>query len=245
MRDAAPATTPRHPRGETLDRLAADAPGAMRSRRDPRRINRMMGSAGIIVRAMSRSRRKPERIIELGGGDGSLMLALARRLSPAWPRVRLSLLDRQPLVTSRTHAEFERLGWRLEVLCADVHDWAAQARARPQAPAQHWDICVANLFIHRFDSGQIAALFDALGRRTDMFVACEPRRGQMPLLASRLVGLLGANAVTREDAVASVRAGFRDRELSRLWPDRASEWRLEEGPAGWFSHRLIATRRRA
>ena len=194
---------------------------------------------------MSRSRRKPERIIELGGGDGSLMLALARRLSPAWPRVRLSLLDRQQLVTQRTHAEFERLGWRLEVLCTDVHEWAAQAHARPQAPAQHWDICVANLFIHHFDSGQIAALFDTLGSRTDMFVACEPRRGPMPLLAGRLVGWLGANAVTREDAVASVRAGFRDRELSALWPDRAAEWRLEEGPAGWFSHRLIATRRRA
>ena len=96
---------------------------------------------------------------------------------------------------------------RYVVLCTDVHEWAAQVHARPQAPAQHWDICVANLFIHHFDSGQIATLFDTLGSRTDMFVACEPRRGPMPLLAGRLVGWLGANAVAREDAVASVRAG--------------------------------------
>ena len=230
-------TFPRLLQGETLDGLAEDDPRAMRSRRDLRRINLVMGSVGIIANAMSRTHRRPARMIELGAGDGSLMLALARRLSPAWPNVHLSLLDRQQLVTSRTREGFDRLGWRLDVLRADVLDWAAQPMAG------HWDIGIANLFIHHFDDRQIAALFAALAERTDMFVACEPRRGRLPLLASRMVGLLGANAVTREDAVLSVRAGFRDGELSAVWPGAAAAWRLEEGGAGWFSHCLIATRR--
>ena len=50
------------------------------------------------------------------------------------------------------------------------------------------------------------------------FVACEPRRSAFALLGARMVFALGANDVTRHDAVASVRAGFRGRELSGLWP---------------------------
>jgi len=55
--------------------------------------------------------------------------------------------------------------------------------------------------------------------------------------------LLGANAVTREDAVLSVHAGFRDAELSTAWPGNAADWRLQEHPAGLFSHCLRAERR--
>lgn len=230
------ATFPRHLTNETLDGLAEDDPLARRSRRDLRRINRVMGSVGIIARAMEQSRRRPRRIIELGAGDGSMMLALARRLSPAWPGVHLTLLDRLHLVAPRTRAEIERLGWQPEVVRMDVLDWAAQA-----TPGR-WDIAIANLFVHHFDERLIAELFTAIGGCTDMFVACEPRRGRLPLLASRLVGLMCANAVTREDAVLSVRAGFCDGELSRLWPRGTHDWRLEEAAAGWFSHRMIATR---
>jgi hypothetical protein len=64
----------------------------------------------------------------------------------------------------------------------------------------------------------------------------------MPLLASRLVGLVGANAVTRADAVLSVRAGFRGKELSALWPASGAEWLLEESAAGPFCHRFVAIR---
>ena len=56
--------------------------------------------------------------------------------------------------------------------------------------------------------------------RTRFLVATEPLRTRPSLLASRLVGLIGANDVTRHDAPASVRAGFRGRELRALWEPR-------------------------
>jgi hypothetical protein len=62
------------------------------------------------------------------------------------------------------------------------------------------------------------------------------------LAASYLVGVIGAGPVTREDAVLSVKAGFRAKELSHLWPDQQG-WILQEFAAGLFSHCLIAVRR--
>ncbi|MDB5729017.1 MAG: hypothetical protein JWQ00_2222 [Noviherbaspirillum sp.] len=230
---------PRQLAPETLDGLAEDDPRAIGSRRDLRRINRIMGAAGIIADAIGPLDRAPRRILELGAGDGSLMLRLAKRFALAWPRAHLSLLDRQNLIGDGTRRAFNELGWTVEVVRSEVGAWAAQLSG------EKWDLCIANLFIHHFDQAQIAALFGALGAHTDRFVACEPRRARLPLFASRLVGLIGANAVTREDAVLSVKAGFRDRELSALWPDARAEWQLEEAAAGLFSHRFVAVRRSA
>lgn len=246
-------TFPRRLENEILDGLAADDPDAIRSRRDLQRINRIMGSAGMLASALTdaaaRSDHAPKRIIELGAGDGSLMLRLAHKLHRRWPGVHLTLLDQQALVSDQTRDAFLRLGWTLETINADVMAWAAQANtaadAHTDAGTHSWDIGMANLFIHHFDSDQIGMLFDALGRRTGAFVACEPRRGYLPLWASRLVGVVGANAVTRKDAVLSVQAGFRDRELSALWPHSAADWQLHEAVAGLFSHLFIATRRTA
>jgi len=218
---------------ETLDHLAENDPRAIHSRRDLQRINRLMGSAGIIGNVLWKSGLSPKRIIELGTGDGTLMLRLARRFAGEWKGVHVTLLDRQNLVSEETRAEFGRLGWQVETLCADVNEWAAQ-----QSDA-HWDVCIANLFIHHFDEKQIAVLFGALAARSDFFIACEPRRTRLPLFMSHLVGLVGANQVTREDAVLSVRAGFRGGELSALWPQG---WKLEERAARLFSHLFIADR---
>lgn len=229
-------TFPRQLESETLDHLAETDPRAIRSRRDLQRINRITGSAATIADALKRARQAPTRIIELGAGDGSLMLRLARRFSTDWPDVQLTLLDRQNLIDSRTRDAFARLGWTVQTLHADVTDWAAQPMA------ERWDIGIANLFIHHFDAPQIRSLFGALAQRTDLFVACEPRRARLPLLASRLVALVGANDVTREDAVLSVRAGFFAKELSACWP-ASPEWQLDEAPARLFSHRFIAARR--
>jgi hypothetical protein len=55
--------------------------------------------------------------------------------------------------------------------------------------------------------------------------------------------VLGANAVTRADAVLSVQAGFRENELSALWPKTAG-WSLQEEASGAFSHCFRATRGR-
>lgn len=223
---------------EILDDLEENDPRAVRSRRDLKLINRIMGSAGILARAMTATAAAPARIIELGAGDGELMLRLAHRLSSRWPQVHVVLLDCKNLVAEETIDGFARLGWTAETLQIDIEDWIAQAGQ------EQFDIAMANLFIHHFDSRQIGRLFDALSRHAGMFVACEPRRARLPLLASRMVGLLGANEVTRTDAVLSVKAGFDGRELSDLWPSAASDWALSERQAGLFSHLFIARRGR-
>jgi len=53
---------------------------------------------------------------------------------------------------------------------------------------------------------------------------------------------LGAGPVTRQDAVSSVHAGFRARELSSLWPN-GEEWVVHEFSAGLFSHCFLASRK--
>lgn len=232
--------------GETLDVLAASDPCALRSRRDLQRINRIMGTCGIIIRGIQPtigrcSRDPPVRVLELGAGDGSVMLRVAQELSKAWPAVQLTLLDRQALVDASTSAAFARLGWRVQTLVVDVLDWAAVPTPLQLPP--RWDVIVTNLFLHHFDNIQLAKVLSVIATRCNLFVACEPRRAPLSLIGSHLVGAIGANRVTRQDAVLSVHAGFRDAELSVVWPDDRGRWQLQEHSAGLFSHFFSAARR--
>lgn len=228
---------------EALDHLAVDDPSAVRSRRDLQRIHRWMGTRGILARALrglfaaTPPQHAPLRILELGAGDGSLMLGVARALKPANRAVELTLLDRQPLLSRDTVARYAALGWHAKAQVDDVFDWAAD-RPTPR----HWDVVLANLFLHHFDDAPLAGLLGAVAARTDCFVACEPRRDRLALAASHLVGAIGANAVTRQDAVLSVRAGFSGQEISALWPGAAADWTLGESRAGLFSHCFSAQR---
>lgn len=222
---------------ETLDDLDRFDPNAQRSRRDLQRINYIIGSARHIASALGSIDHPARRIIELGAGDGTLMLRLAKHLSKRWLQVHLTLLDRQNLISQSTHQAFVDLGWTLEILPIDIVEWTVHHAH------QKWDVAIANLFIHHLDAPSIAALFATLEKRVDNLIVCEPRRDYRSLLASRLVRLVGANAVTRQDAVLSVKAGFRDQELSCLWPKSSTHWHLSEHPSGLFSHRFIASRR--
>ena len=227
---------------ETLDGLAEDDPRAIRSRRDLQRVNRVMGVCGIVSRglrpmATNGTRTTPLRMLELGAGDGTLMLAVAKRLAPSWPAVELTLLDRQRLVEQETIAAFAKLGWLAKSLNVDVLDWIA----RPVA--QRFDVMAASLFLHHFDDRTLSALLRVIGERCDAFFACEPRRAMLALGGSHLIGALLVNAVTREDAVLSVHAGFLSQELSSLWPAETQRWALREYSAGCFSHCLSAVRR--
>ena len=222
---------------ETLDHLREDDPRAIRSRRDLRRINRIMGNTLIVDALLSDSlSRPPLRIAELGAGDGSLLLRLAKRRARSWPAVTLTLVDQQNLLSAATRAAFADLGWTVHAAVADVFTWLE----REDHP--HYDAVIANLFVHHFEADALSRLFRAIARITECFVACEPRRARVPLLASHLVGAVGANDVTRRDAVLSVRAGFRDRELSACWPNDG-EWHTSETDARLFSHTFAAVRR--
>jgi hypothetical protein len=217
---------------ERLDHLAADDPAAMASRRDLCRINRISAQPGIAARALCRHlHRPPRRILELGAGDGATSLALARRLAPRWPGVTMVLLDQQGLVTPATRQGFAAVGWRAEPAVGDVFDWLAGCTDR------RFGAVLANLFLHHFD-GRLRGLLAGAARLAPLFVATEPRRDRLSLAGSRLVGLIGANAVTRHDAPASVRAGFTGQELTAIWPGEG--WETEERRAGPFTHLFVA-----
>ena len=229
---------------EVLDDLPVDDPAAQRSRRDLQRIHRVMGTRGILLAAFAKpmqatSGDAPLRVLELGAGDGSLLLGVAEALPAQSPerRVDLSLLDRQALVSPATIERYARAGWRATACTVDIETWVACASG-----SSHWDLIVANLFLHHFEAYELAALLAAVAQRCDRFFACEPRRGWAAWAGSHLVGALGANAVTRGDAVLSVRAGFAGRELSSLWPAAACGWRLHEFSAAPFTHGFEATR---
>jgi hypothetical protein len=100
---------------------------------------------------------------------------------------------------------------------------------------------VANLFLHHFDDQPLRCLLDHMRQKADLVIACEPRRSTAALVASKLVWVVGCNNVTRHDAIASVRAGFRNRELSALWGAREG-WKVEEKEFGLFSHCFSARR---
>ena len=195
-----------------------------------------MGHSGILHRALRTvSPSAPSHVVELGAGDGTFLLRLAARRPGRESRISAVLVDRQNLVSRETRRAFASVGWDVKTVQADVFDWLAQ----PGPPA---DWLLVNLFLHHFQSERLRELLILAAARTNGFVACEPRRAALPLAATRLLGLIGCNAVTRHDARVSVRAGFKGRELCALWP-ADGRWQLQEQASGLFSHCFVATRK--
>jgi hypothetical protein len=219
---------------EWLDALAPSDPRALRSRRDLARLNALMSNAPIVagelLGALPGSRCS---IAEIGAGDGRFALRVARALAAKGRRGTFTLLDRQPCVSPGMHLRFAALGWDMGEERRDAFDWLAD----PATP--RFDALVANLFVHHFEATRAIELLRLASLKAGAFVACEPRRSAVALLGSRMLAVVGCNDVTRHDAVASVRAGFRGSELTSLWP-RSGRWRVSEGPRALFSHCFVA-----
>ena len=226
---------------EVLDGLPADDPQAERSRRDLRRVHWVMRSVSTLRRAVAELglTTQPKRILEVGAGDGTLLLRFARSLRPHWHDVELTLLDRIDIVSPATRAAYQALGWRLRVVRADALAWAAAP------PGQQYDLSFANLFLHHFEGDALNSVLRTVAAASDAFVACEPRRSRVAYVGSRCIVLLGANAVTREDAVKSVSAGFSGIELTTSWQPHHGEWQVAEFAAWPFAHCFTAVRRPA
>ncbi len=220
---------------ELLDALPTDDPRAIWSRRDLRRVNAWMRNHAIMARTLKAAANGcvPKQITDLGAGDGHFLVRVAKKISPRWPGVRATLLDNHKTMGSQILAAFTPFGWSAEMVTADVFHWLPATAGL--------DVVVANLFLHHFDDARLVELFRAVAGRARLFVAIEPRRAPWPLFCSRLLWMIGCNAVTRHDATVSVRAGFSGHELSALWP-ADSGWLLTERRTGFFSHLFIARR---
>ena len=227
---------------EALDSLPVDDHSARRARLDLRRIHWFMGTRGILIRAMSEILEKigsdqPLRILEIGAGDGTLMSRVAKDLPAGRSPISFAMLDRQMLVGAATLDLYEALNWEVTVESLDVLQWAQ--RTIDNGDADRWDIVLANLFMHHFEAEDLEHILRAIRCCSRAFLACEPKRAAVPLAFSHLVGLIGANAVTRKDAVLSVHAGFNGEELSHAW-GKSSGWEVREFSANLFSHCFLA-----
>jgi hypothetical protein len=224
---------------EWLDALPADAPAAIGSRRDLRRLNAWMGNARRLAQVLRtvRAGAHPVHLVEVGAGDGDLLLNVARRMGDGWKGTEVTLVDLQNLLSTETSDGFHRAGWKVSVIKSDVFDWCLNASIRSSA------VVVANLFLHHFHPRELEQLLHGIKQRSVLFAAMEPRRSRLSLLSSRMVGLIGCNAVTRHDAPASVRAGFAGTELSMNWGINDGVWELNEGSAGLFGHMFVARKR--
>lgn len=219
-------------RPEILDSLDTVDPRALQSRRDLQKVNALMGHSRFLARAL-RGTIGGSQLVELGAGDGTLLLNVARRLGRQANPVRAVLIDRKPSLSAETRAGFDANGWRVEIRAVDVFDWLT----RPH-PA-HSDVTIANLFLHHFRESELPELLGHASQQTSRFIACEPLRSGVAVIGASLLRLVGCNRVTLHDARVSVRAGFREQELSALWP-RDPCWRLSEGRSGLFTHTFMA-----
>ena len=218
---------------EWLDVLPCDDHRATGSRMDLRRVNRLLGHPAILAGRIQHSipRDRLWHLADLGAGDGVLALRLVSRLPCGQRPQSVTLVDRLSLVDTGTLDALADLGCQVSAVEADAFEWLGSA--------PFTEVLAANLFLHHFAQDRLKELLTLIAGRCALFVACEPRRSWLPLQATRLLGLIGCNEVTRYDAVASVRAGFSHRELSGHWPD-GDRWRIEERPAGLFSHLFAA-----
>ena len=174
-----------------------------------------------------------------GEGEESVVTATTSvhqaRPTSLSPRVNVLFIDLQNLLHEETKSQFAALNWHVRSVESDIFHWLKTSTLKS-------DVILANLVLHHFTDSQLTLLFSEIAKRADAFIAVEPRRSRWPLFCTRLLGLIGCNAVTRHDAPVSVRAGFNGRELSALWPHN-NEWELTEQRAGWFSHQFVARRR--
>ena len=218
--------------GEWLDELPADDPRARRSRADLRRINAIMGNARMVAREMPETVPGTFSIAEIGAGDGAFALKLTKMLASR--PTSITLVDQQRIVPPETLRAFESAGVQVTVAQADVFDWLERDDTAV-------DGILANLFLHHFEDEPLARMLSLIARRTRHFVACETRRSATAAAGARLLRAIGANDVTMHDALVSVRAGFRDGDITRLWPS-GGDWTLREEGRGLFSHLFVARR---
>jgi len=213
---------------EILDTLPPDDPGALRSRRDLRRVNSWMQNHKTMARALAENLPgAPRQITDLGAGDGNFLLQVAQ--ASRLRGLNATLLDLQKNVPAQTLAEFSKCGWRAEAVVANVFDW----------PQMETEVVVANLFLHHFEDGELRELFRTISARAKSFIAIEPHRFHFPFPCAQILRLIGCNKITRHDAEASIAAGFVRKEISALWPDK-TVWRLTERRAGLFRHLFVA-----
>lgn len=205
---------------ELLDHLPADDPEALRSRRDLRRINFLMGNERWVEATVCELPSIADKgIVEIGAGDGILCGKLAGR----FPHAPVAAYDLAP----RPDTLNARVVWHR----GDIFEMPAPDQG---------GVLVANLFLHHFE----AETLTELGRWLTNFEALvinEPDRSRLPHF---LGGLMHPwiNRVTRHDMHVSIKAGFAAGEITRCLGLGESDWSIRETSTWRGARRVVALR---
>lgn len=206
---------------EVLDSLPAGDPSAIRSRRDLRRINFLMGNFSWIMAVLEKHASSMERgVVELGAGDGRLL----NRMADRFPAARFTTYDLAPPP--------DDLSDRIEWLQGDLFESPAP---------ENGGVLFANLFLHHFENPALALL----GRWCDTFdvlAFCEPDRARLPHLLGKIMHPF-INHVTRHDMHVSIDAGFAEGELAAALGLSSVHWKIRESTTLRGARRFLATRR--
>jgi len=136
----------------------------------------------------------PKKVVELGAGEGCLVNAIKER----FPNAQVTGVD----LVNRPNSIKSEVQWH----AANVFEY------------EEFDtdtVVVANLFVHHLQDEELHRLAERLsGVRAILFA--EPYRGGVPLLMGRCIFPV-INEVTRHDMIVSIKAGFRERELSEFF----------------------------
>lgn len=173
---------------EILDELPDSDPRAVRSRRDLRLINRLMGNERWIQRAVARKSLKKWALAELGAGKGELTSLLAGEGRKVCGYDLVAAPNQLPDSASWQQGDF------FQSLAADSAE-----------------IVVGSLILHHFQDAALLQLGQLLAQRK-LLVFAEPVRSSLALVEGRILFPL-VNEVTRHDMIVSIRAGFTVGEL--------------------------------
>lgn len=208
---------------EILDDLPTHDPRAVRSRRDLRLINALMGNYSWLKNRIDRIQEKePHGWVEIGSGDGRLRDALGRGKSEKFNVCGIDLAprpERWPEVWNWCQGDiFEEL---------------------PRLPDRDWpEGLLANLFLHHFESPALSELGRLIQERFRRIIVSEPAR--YPIFRNLSYALFPfVNNVTRHDMQISIEAGFRPGELAEAL-GLGPEWKHRESVTPLGAYRFEA-----
>ncbi len=201
---------------ELLDHLPHDDPGAIRSRRDLRRINRFMGNERWIAAMIPAGTRL---ITEIGAGDGQLLACLSQQ----HPDAKITAYDLAPRPSN--------LPVSVKWLAGDLF---------AQKPPGCGGTLIANLFLHHFPDRQLAELGSWM-RGFDTLILNEPLRAKLPAILGKLATPF-VHPITRHDMRVSIEAGFAQGELPDALGLAMHGFRFRESKDWRGAIRVLASR---
>jgi hypothetical protein len=205
---------------EIIDSLPPDHPDVIRSRKDLRMINFLMGNERWIARHLRGFTEARSRgVIEIGAGEGTLL----KRLAARYPGIPLTGCDLAPRPADLPAA----IRWQQQ----DVFECLADCSAR---------VLTANLFLHHFKDEELPR-FTPLLQQFEVICVNEPYRTAQTITDARIIMPL-VGVATKHDMPASIRAGFLHREMPRLLGLDSAQWRFQEQTTWRGGIRMLAWR---